>query len=46
MGLDTPEALDTLKEIADALGDDPEVITKLTQRITAAETALNSKKDK
>lgn len=46
VGLDTPEALDTLKEIADALGNDPEVITKLTQRITAAETALNSKKDK
>lgn len=42
MGLDTPEALDTLKEIADALGDDPEVITKLTQRITAAETAIDN----
>lgn len=37
-----PAALDTLKEIADALGDDPNFAATITNRITAITQQLNS----
>lgn len=42
VGGDLPETLDTLKEIAEAFGDDPEAITKMQERITTVETTLNN----
>ncbi|MCM1438792.1 MAG: hypothetical protein NC131_06225 [Roseburia sp.] len=39
-----PEALDTLKEIADALGDDPDFAGSITRKITALTEQLNAEK--
>ena len=39
-----PEALDTLKELADALGDDPDFAGTLTRKITALTEQLNAEK--
>lgn len=36
-----PEALDTLKELADALGNDPNFATNIVNRLAALQTALN-----
>ena len=39
-----PEALDTLKELADALGDDPDFAGTITRKITALTEQLNAEK--
>lgn len=39
-----PEALDTLKELADALGNDPDFAGTLTRKITALTEQLNAEK--
>lgn len=39
-----PEALDTLKELADALGDDPDFASTITRKITALTEQLNAEK--
>ena len=40
-----PEALDTLKELAEALGNDPDFAGTITRKITALTEQLNAEKD-